>query len=211
MRRRRRILLCASLCLLLLAGVALCRHILAQKAVETIFTQITGFPIRVGSVQIAPWESRFAADDIELFNPPEFDERLFADIPRFDVDYTAWSFLGDRHRFTRADLHIRELLIVKNIHGQSNMERLRGWRARRRPEPQIRFQIDALNLRLGRVVFKDYSSGRPEERSRDLDMTVTFRNVTETTDINRRIFWAVVKRMWIPSFLSTAKTDERQR
>lgn len=210
-RTRRRLLKVAVLCLLALTGVVFCRQVIAQKTVETLFAEITGFPMRVGSVQIAPWHSQFAADRIQLFNPPEFCDRFFADIPRFDVDYEAGSFLRERPHFTRADLHIREIVIVKNTNGHSNVEQLRGLGAVGTNATGIRFQIDTLNLRLGHVIFKDYTGSKPEVRTRNLNMAVTFRNVTETTDINRRIYWAVVRRMWMGPFASTAKVpgDER--
>ena len=212
-RRRKRLLKLAVFCLLALVGIVFCRQVIAQKAVETFFTEVTGFPMRVDSVQIAPWRSRFAADRIRLFNPPEFCDRFFADIPRFDVDYEAGSFLRDRPHFTRADLHIHEIVIVKNTNGHSNVEQLRGLGIVERGTNAtgVRFQIDTLNLRLGRVVFKDYSEGAPEERTRDLNMAVTFRNVTETTDLNRKVFYAVLKRMWLGPFASAAKIPERER
>ena len=59
------------------------------------------------------------------------------------------------------------------------------------------FQIDTLNLQIGRVVTKEYNKdGSCKESTRVLDMTVTFRNVTEKTDIKRRVFYAVLRRIW---------------
>ena len=199
MRRRKRLLRIAVLGFVALMGIALCRQIIAQKAVETVFKQTTGFPIQIQSLQISPWHSRFAADGIQLFNPPEFSERLFADIPRLYVDYEFGSLFCARAQITRADLHIREVVIVKNTNGHSNIEQLRGLSMRETegrsvPRP---FQIDTLNLEIGRVVTKEYNKdGLCKESTRVLDMTVSFRNVTERTDINRRIFYAVLRRVW---------------
>ena len=59
------------------------------------------------------------------------------------------------------------------------------------------FQIDTLNLQIGKVITKEYSEdGACKVSTRNLDMTITFRNVTEKTDINRRIFYAVLRRVW---------------
>ena len=199
MRKRKWLLTIAVLGLAVLTGVALCRQIIAQKAVETIIEQTTGFPIRIESLQISPWHSRFAAGGIQLFNPPEFTERLFADVPRVYVDYEFGSLFCARAQITRADLHIREVVIVKNTNGHSNIEQLRGLRMYEAEGRSVArpFQIDTLNLQIGRVVTKEYNKdGSCKESTRVLDMTVTFRNVTEKTDINRRIFYAVLKRVW---------------
>ena len=199
MRRRKRLLTVAVLGLVVVTGIALCRQIIAQKTVETVFKQTTGFPIRIESLQLSPWHSRCAAGGIQLFNPPEFAERLFADVPRLYVDYEFGSLFCARAQITRADLHIREIVIVKNTNGHSNIEQLRGLGMRETegrsvPRP---FQIDTLNLRIGRVVTKEYNKdGSCKESTRVMDMTVSFRNVTEKTDINRRIFYAVLRRVW---------------
>jgi len=192
-----------------LLSVLFCRQIIAQKAVEMMFTQTTGFPIRVGPVRINPCQSRFAAHAIQLFNPTEFSDRLFAEIPRFDVDYKAGSFLQDRPHFTRADLYIREIVIVRDTNGHSNIDqllRLRG--SDPRGPARIRFQIDTLNLQLGTVTIKDYSGARLAERKRTLNLSVTFRDVNEETDINRRIFWAMIRKTWLPGFSGATRITE---
>ena len=192
-----------------LMGIALCRQIIAQKAVETVFKQTTGFPIQIQSLQISPWHSRFAAEGIQLFNPQEFSERLFADVPRLYVDYEFGSLFCARAQITRADLQIREVVIVKNTNGHSNIEQLRGlgmYEAEGRSVARP-FQIDRLNLQIGRVVTKEYNKdGSCKESTRVLDMTVTFRNVTEKTDINRRIFYAVLRRVWFGGTSVSANT-----
>jgi hypothetical protein len=195
MRRRRKLLSIALLCMLALTGIALCRQIIAQKAVEAVFAQTTGFPIEIGSVQINPWHSRFAAEDIRLFNPSEFGERLFADIPRLYVEYQFRSFLRGPPHLTRADLHIRQLVIVKDSDGHSNIRQLRGLGAGPDAAPPP-FHIDTLHLRIGSVTTKDYRGSRLDGRTRELNMAITFRDVTERTDINRRIFFAVLRRIW---------------
>jgi hypothetical protein len=198
-------LIVVAFCLLALIGVAFCRQIIARKIVETVFAQTTGFPIEIGSVQVSLWHSRFAANDIGLFNPPAFGERLFADIPSFYIEYQFRSFLRGRGppHLARADLHIRQLVIVTDPDGHSNIEQLRG-----APSP---FQIDTLNLRIGSITTKDHRASRRKGQTRELNMAVTFRNVTEKTDINRLIRSAVLKRMWFgrasPSIEVSQKND----
>jgi len=203
MRRRRRLLIVASFCLLALIGVALCRQIIARKLVETVFAQTTGFPIEIGSVQVSLWHNRFAADDIRLFNPSAFDERLFADIPHLYIEYQFGSLLRGRGppHLTRADLHIRQLAVVTDSEGHSNIQQLRG-----APSP---FQIDTLNLRMGSITTKDHRTSQKKVRTRDLNMAVTFRHVTEQTDINRLIRSAVLKRIWFGHAYSVIEASNK--
>jgi hypothetical protein len=72
----------------------------------------------------------------------------------------------------------------------------------------IRFQIDTLHLQLGSVTIKDYTSTRPEVRKRDLNLSVTLRDVNERTDISRPIFWAMVKRAWLPGYNSATRKTQ---
>ena len=203
MRRRRRLLILASFCLLALRGVALCRQLIARKVVETVFAQTTGFPIEIGSVQISLWHNRFAANDIGLFNPPAFGEPLFADIPQLYVEYQLGSLLRGRGppHLARADLYIRQLVIVTDADGHSNIQQLRG-----EPSP---FQIDTLNLRIGSITTKDHRDSQ-KERTRDLNMAVTFRNVTEQTDINRLIRSAVLRRIWFGRAYSVIEASRKK-
>src|SRR5687767_12087643 len=187
-RRRRRLLSIAWFCLFALIGIALCRHIIAQKVVEEIFAQTTGFPIEIGSVHVSMWGSRFAANDIGLFNPPAFGDRLFADIPHLYVEYRFGSLFRGRGppHLARADLYIRQLVVVTDSEGHSNIQQLRG-----EPSP---FEIDTLNLRIGSITTKDHRPSQRKERTRELNIAVTVRNVTEKTDINRLIRSAVLRR-----------------
>lgn len=155
-----------------------------------MFAQATGFPIEVGHVKVSLWGSRFGAYDIRLLNPPNFGEPLFADIPRLYVEYQFASFLRGRGppRIERADLYIRQLVIVTDARGQSNIEQLRG-----EPSP---FLIDTLNLRLGSITAKDHGNSPARERRRHLNMALKVRNVTERTDISRAIRSAVIRRFW---------------
>ena len=180
----------ASFCLLALSSLGLYRQLIARKVVETVFAQTTGFPIEIGSVQVSLWHSRFAANDIGLFNPPAFRERLFADIPQLYVEYRFGSLLRGRGppHLARADLYIRQLVIVTDADGHSNIQQLRG-----EPSP---FLIDTLNLRIGSITTKDHGASPGKERTRDLNLAVTFRNVTERTDINRLVRAAVLRKIW---------------
>jgi hypothetical protein len=196
-------LIAAAFCLLALTGVAFSRQIIARKVVETVFAQTTGFPIEIGSVQVSLWHSRFAANEIGLFNPPAFDERLFADIRSLYVEYQFRSFLRGRGppHLKRADLHIRQLVIVTDAEGHSNIEQLRG-----APSP---FQIDTLNLRIGSITTKDHHGSEWRGRTRDLNMAVTFRHVTEKTDINRLIRSAVLRRIWFGHAYSVIEASHK--
>jgi hypothetical protein len=196
-------LIVVSFCLLALSGMALCRQLIARKVVEKVFAQTTGFPIEIGSVQVSLWHSRFAANDIGLFNPPAFAERLFADIPQLYVEYKFGSLLqgyGPPH-LARADLYIRQLVIVTDADGYSNIQQLRG-----EPSP---FLIDTLNLRIGSITTKDHGASQLKEQTRDLNIAVTFRNVTERTDINRLIRSAVLRKIWFGRAYSLIEASDK--
>lgn len=197
--RRKRLAWVSLAGALTLVVVFVARHAIARHAIQTGFTRITGFPLQVGSVRLSPFQSRFEAHQIKVLNPPEFSERLFAEIPRVSVDYTFGSLVRREPHISRLDLVIKRLVIVKNTKGASNIQRLGGAGA---PENghSTKYRIDVFHLELGSVTIKDSSGGKSKERTLVSNLNETFYNITEGTDINRLVLLSVMKNVGLTDF-----------
>ena len=191
--KRKRLFLFAAACLLVFASVLFGRHVIARKAVETGFTQVTGFPLEIHSVQISPFLSRFEANGVRLLNPPGFPPSAFAEIPRVYIDYEVGSLWRHERHITWMDLHIEELVIVKNLHGDYNYQHLPGLGSTNGAAGSRRFQIDALHLQIDAVTIRDCSGPKPRERTLKLRVNKTFFHVDQDTNINRLVLLAVLK------------------
>ena len=196
-----------------LAGLYLGRNLLARLGVEAALERVTGFPLVIGSVDLALLENRIEVRDTRLLNPPEFGERLFVDLPRLSVDYEPTSFFTSTTHLRRLALEIRQLVIVKTRQGQSNLARLRGAvplatlatspasnpPAPARPSaPPRHCQVDVLQVRIGQVVTKDFTGAKPVETVQNLNFSATYRNITETAMINHLVLLTTFHRLGLP-------------
>src|SRR5271155_770711 len=82
-------LLCWGVATLIVLGAILflARNVIARKSVEYGAKKITGFPLTIGSVDLELFSSKVDLHDLKLMNPPDFQERMFVDMPQLFVDY----------------------------------------------------------------------------------------------------------------------------
>jgi hypothetical protein len=166
---------------------------IARKAVETYFTQVTGFPLQIHSVHVSPLLSRFEANGVRLLNPPGFPPTTFAEIPRVYIDYEVGSLLGRRKHITWMDLHIEHLVIVKNSDGRYNCSELRGSSSTNTLAASRHFHIDALHLQVDSITIRDYTGPKLKERTRKLRVNEMLFDVNQDTPVNHLVLLAVLR------------------
>jgi len=201
------------LLVLVLVGLYLGRNLLARIGVEAAVERVTGFPLVIGSVDVALLENRFEVRDTRLLNPADFGERLFVDLPRFSVDYEPTSFFTRTTHLHQITLDVRQLVIVKNRKGESNLARLRGASPASAPAaspasnapvpmqssvPPRHCRVDILRVKIGQVVYKDFTGAKPVETVQNLNFSATYRNITETGMINHLVLLTVFQRLGLP-------------
>ena len=181
------------LLVLVIVGV-LGRNFIARKAVEIGVTEVTGFPLKIGAVQVRLFSGKLAVHDLKLLNPSEFEDQRFVDLPIFDLQYELGSLLRLAPHVKEIDVRINEVVIVKNTQGKTNANAIQDKVAPRSSEPaskpaepakKLAYQVDLLRVHIGTVVIKDYSKGQlPTERKLTLNRDVTFENISESTSVS---------------------------
>ena len=184
----------------LVAGLYLGRNVIARSAVEAGAKEMTGFPLKIGSLDLAFGESRIAVRDIQLLNPPEFKEPVFVEMPELTVDYDTGSLLGDTPHLKNLVVDLKRIVIVRTKEGESNVMKLKGAVASKdgAAKPKVHYKIDTFRLKIGTVEFKDYKAGNPAEKSMALNLDDTYKNFTDATEINRLVLLTVVKKAKLP-------------
>jgi len=185
-----------GLLVLVIVGV-LCRNFIARKAVEIGVTEVTGFPLKIGAVQVGLFSGQLSVHDLKLLNPSEFEDSRFVDLPLFNLQYELGSLLRLAPHVREIDVRINEVVIVKNAQGKTNANTIQDKVAppsANSPEPtsksaasekKLAYQVDLLRVHIGTVVIKDYSKGQqPTERKLTLNRDVTFENISESTSVS---------------------------
>jgi uncharacterized protein involved in outer membrane biogenesis len=188
----------------LIVIVFLARNVIARKAVEMGATRITGFPLEIGSVDLGLFSSEVDVHDLKLMNPPDFKERMFVDLPEFRMDYRLGSMLAGAPHITDMLVNLKDVVIVKNTKGESNVQRLKGVTSsssgsKSEPaKPARSYRVDQLRIHIGTVTYKDYSRGKPSERTIPLNVDATYNNITDSTDITRLVLFTVMSQVRLP-------------
>ena len=108
----------------LLLGAFLLRNLLVRAALETAVTEVTGFPLEIGSMDFQPFAARVNVNDLRLRNPAGFEDPNCLSIPKFVVDVVGSSLLSDRFHAEEIDLVVEEVVVVRNAAGELNLDRL---------------------------------------------------------------------------------------
>ena len=180
----------------LLVILFLSRNFIARESVEIGAKKITGFPLEIGSVDVGLFSSKVDVRNLKLMNPPEFQEKMFVDMPQLYIDYRLGSMLSGAPHINDMLINIKQLVVVKTDKGDSNAMKLKG--VVFSGKSSSKYTIDKLRIHIGTVTLKDYSHPKPTEHNTPLDIDVTYANITDSTDITRLILLTVMSQVKLP-------------
>ncbi len=173
-----------------LFALAVLKNSIAQGAVQGVFKQVTGLDLKIGSLNLGLMAGKLDARSIELKNPAGFADPIMMDMPALLVDLVPASLFKGAPHLEEVQIDLKEFVIVKNKDGKLNLDYLKpagskdasGKTSKPAKAPQI--QIDQLRLKIGKVIYKDYSKvGSPSVQEFDLGLDETYRNVSNVNAI----------------------------
>ena len=168
----------------------LAKGAIARIAVSTAVHAVTCLRLDIRRMEVGLFRSRVHVQGMRLHNPAGFPDRVMADVPEIYVDYDLPAFLTGGTHLRELRLDLRELTVVKNREGKLNLDSLtpvkKSKEDKAKPAQQKRsarpgsFRIDDLHLRVGKVVYKDYSAGgQPSVREFHVNLDERHRNVND--------------------------------
>jgi len=185
--------------IVLLAVLFLSRNVIARVSVEIGAKKVTGFPLKIGSVDVGLFSGKLDVRDLTLMNPPEFQEKMFVDMPQLYVDYRLGSMLSGAPHINDMLINIKQLVIVKTDKGDSNAMKLKGVvSSGGGSKSSTKYQVDRLRIQVGTVTIKDYSRAKPTERTLTLNLQRTYKNISDSTDITRLVLLSIAGSVPLP-------------
>lgn len=162
------------------------KDIIIRISVENAVELITGLKLNIGSFNVGIVKTSVDIKDIKLFNPKGFNDRIMLDMPQAYVDYDLPQALKGNVHLEEMRIDLKEFVVVKNEQGQLNIDSLKevkeqkeGKKPQEKEKKAPKIQIDKLQLKIGKVIYKDYSQGSPakiEEFNINIDERYT--NIT---------------------------------
>ena len=144
------------------------KNIIAKTIISGGVRALTGLQLEIRSLNLGLPKTLVGITGLELFNPPGYADRRMVDMPRIFVDYNLGDFFKGKVHLEKVELDLKEFVVVKNERGELNIDSLKSVKAGKggKAVPKeaggmMPMQIDVLELKIGRVIYKDYSGGTP--------------------------------------------------
>ncbi|MFH1063275.1 MAG: hypothetical protein V1747_10400 [Candidatus Omnitrophota bacterium] len=188
------------LLLVLIIVIAVGKNMIAKAAVTTGVKVVTGLNMQMESMNIGVVNTLLGIKGLVLYNPPNFEDKVMMDLPEIYVDYDLGAFLKHKVHLIEVRLDLKEFMVVKNKAGVLNLDSLTAVQTAKKTEtaqkaapktkpaekPQI--QIDLMKLKIGKVIYKDYSKGaEPSIKEFDVNIDEKYENITDPETVVRII------------------------
>jgi hypothetical protein len=150
------------------------------------------------------FKTSIGINELQLYNPSGFVDELMIDLPEIYVDYDLGAFMKGRTHLEEVRLNLKEFIVVKNEAGELNLDSLNVVKTEEEEEvidkgkkektKMPKLQIDLLELRIDKVVYKDYSKGTPPKvKEYNVNIDERFENITDPKTLGRLIIVKALK------------------
>lgn len=109
------------LALVLGIGLLLLKDNIARSVTEERVRQETGFDVKIGKLEMSLFGPRIRLENVVLYNPAEYGGSVFMDIPDLHIEYEREKLALGKVRLKLLRLDVRELHIVENQEGRTNL------------------------------------------------------------------------------------------
>ena len=180
---------------LLVVVLLAAKNVVAKIAVSSGVWGVTGLKLEMRSLSVGLFRSRVHAQGVKLYNPEGFPDKIMADLPELYVDYDLPAFFTGKTHLRELRVDLNEFVVVKDAQGRLNLDSLKPVQkakqeGKEKPKPVKpgSFRIDDLQLKVGRVVYKDYSGGgAPRIEEYPVNLDEHHKNVNDPTALGALI------------------------
>ncbi|MBI4387541.1 MAG: hypothetical protein HY582_00660 [Candidatus Omnitrophica bacterium] len=186
----------------LVAALFLMRNAIAKIAIEKGVHAATGMNLGVGSIDLDFGKTFVRAKDIQLFNPGNYREKVMVELPELYANYDLPGFFKGKVHLEDLAIDLKEVIVIRNEKGELNLNSLKpvkkaqteketskpaaakpaaGEARQGRPAGKApALQIDRFHLKIGRVVFRDYSMfGSTLTKDFNVNIDKHYTNITD--------------------------------
>jgi hypothetical protein len=184
----KKIVIALAIIAVVLAAVSVVKDVVIKTAVESGVEMVTGLKLRISSLRVGMLGTLIDIGGLKILNPAGFKDPTMLDMPKIFVDYDLPAILGGKVHLTDVNIDLKEFVVVKNSDGRLNLDSLNVVKAQKSggspaqtskgKAPQIK--IDNLELKIGKVVYKDYSAGAsPSVKEFSINLNEKYSDITD--------------------------------
>jgi uncharacterized protein involved in outer membrane biogenesis len=189
----KKLVIIIGIIVIIIALLLIFKNVLIKTAVEQGTKKVTGLELVIRDMDVGLLASKVDITDMQLLNPAGFPDKIMIDIPKFLVDVELASFFKKRAHVQTLELNLKELMVVRNKDRILNLSALKSVsekqqkvkkpveqkeKEKEKETPQV--TIDTLVLKIGKVVYKDYSWGtKPFTKTFTIGINEVYRDITD--------------------------------
>ncbi|MFH1208572.1 MAG: AsmA family protein [Candidatus Omnitrophota bacterium] len=187
------------LLVVVLVVLVLTRNVVIKAAMETGARVVAGMPLSIQKFDLNIVHTAVDIEGLLLKNPAGFHDTALVDIPKIFVAYARASIFSGKIHVKNIEFDMKQFTVVKNEKGELNLDRLRALQGTQKapaqttpqkpktPAKAIPIQIDMMRLKIGKVVYMDYSGGQPSTKEFRIDLDQSYENITDLNSVVRLI------------------------
>jgi hypothetical protein len=171
--------------LVVIFALSLAKDLIIKVSVEKGVGIVTGLPLKMSGFRAGIINTLVDIKGLVLSNPQGFKDRTMMDAPEIYVRYDLPAVIGGKIHLPEVRINVKEFVVVKNEKGELNLDSLKSIQSQKKGKqapagkaPQI--QIDSLELKIGKAVYKDYSGGgAPSVMEFPVNINERYTNITD--------------------------------
>jgi len=177
------------------------KDLIVKVAVEKGVQAATGLRLSMRGLSIGLIKTLVDIDGLELFNPKGYEDKIMIDMPEIYVNYDLPAIMKGKIHLKEVRIDLKEFVVVKNEKGELNLDSLKVVQEQKEAKKPVakkeekgkapEIQIDSLQLKIGKVLYKDYSKGgKPSVQEFNINLDEKYSNIT---DPNKLVSLILVK------------------
>lgn len=175
----------------LIVFMTIARDLIIKKSLENIVSLTTGLKLEIGQLKVSVPKTFISIRDMNILNPEGFSDKTMLIVPEVYVDYDLLELLKKEVRLREVRVNLKEFVVVKNAKGQTNLEYVKGLGREKDKKKDDKkgssapdINIDKLSLKIGKVIYKDYSSGgKPAVSEYNINIDARYKNIKNPGEI----------------------------
>ena len=189
-----------ALFVVVLVVLVFARNVVIKAAMETGARVVAGMPLSIQKFDLDILHTAVDIEGLVLKNPSGFHDTVLVDIPKILVAYKRAAIFSGKIHLKNIEFDMAQFTVVKNEKGELNLDRLKALQGTQKapartttkqepkaPAKAIPIQIDLMRLKIGKVVYVDYSNGSPSTKEFLIDLDQSYQNITDLNSVVRLI------------------------
>ncbi len=178
------------------------KNLIARTVINNLVKSITGLHLSIKSINLGITTTNIDVEDLKLYNPRGFHDKIMADIPQIYIDYSLGALLKRKIYFREIKFDLKEFVVIKNKDGKLNIDSLKTVKKGKKEEVKekreglLKMQVDILHLKIERVIYKDYTKGLPPPmiKKYNINLNEKYTNITDPQQLAQLILYkALIK------------------